>query len=167
MADKSRSSKSVLPIFILIVTLLGSCLAAAVRSAPVVSVPGSALGAQETFAGLQSVMRGEAGTMIMERGNLLLMAWPKGTQYAFAILGKDGSVGQALTGLRIDTTSIASMIRTLESGGWTYTQPVNVPAIIAQALAMYSVEMALTSVRAMPSVFLIPIGIFELTPEVN
>ncbi len=159
--------RSTFPVLILIFTLISACFGAATMGPAVTTgtfTPSAALGAQETFEGLRQAMRACPGTFIMERGNLLLMAWPRGTAYAFAIIGKDGSAGADLTGLRVSTLSISAMVKSLEEGGWRYILPAAVPSTIAKALGMLSVEMALTSMRAMPSIFLIPLWIMEPTP---
>lgn len=122
------------------------------------------IGAQATFQGMQAAMKCAPGTFIMEKGNLLLMAWPQGSRYAFTIVGKGGEVGQSLTGLNINTLSISAMVKSLEQGGWKYIAPTAVPAALADLLGMLTVEMAMTSMRALPSVFLVPVMLFEPTP---
>lgn len=159
--------RSTFPIVILILTLISACFGAATMGPAVTTgtfTPSAAIGAQETFDGLRQAMRSCPGTFIMERGNLLLMAWPRGSSYAFAILGKDGNTGADLTGLRVSTLSISSMVKSLEDGGWRYILPAAVPQAISRALGMLTVEMALTSMRAMPSIFIIPLWIMEPTP---
>jgi hypothetical protein len=39
-----------------------------------------------------------------------------------------------------------------------------VPAAIADALGALTVEMAMVSMRSLPSVFLVPVALFEPTP---
>ncbi len=161
--------RSTFPILILIFTLISACFGAATMGPAVTTgtfTPSAALGAQETFQGLRAAMSCSPGTFIMERGNLLLMAWPRGAGYAFAILGKDGATGKDLTGLRVSTLSIAAMLKSLEQGGWQSILPAAVPSTIAKALGMLTVEMALTSMRSLPTIFLVPLWIFDPTAEV-
>jgi hypothetical protein len=69
-------SRSKLPLFfIILLTLISACFGASrLAGAPLNS---SALGAQETFKGLRMAYQAQAGTFIMEKGNLILMAWPR------------------------------------------------------------------------------------------
>lgn len=156
-------SKSVLPIFILIVTLLGACLGAT-NIGPMLTTgtfaPTNALGAGETFAGMQAAFRGEAGTLIMEKGNLLLMAWPRGGEYAFALLGKDGRAVD-FNALKINTLSLSMMLRSLQDGGWRTVLPAMVPTAVAKVLGSLSVEMAMVSMRGLPTMFLVPVYILD------
>lgn len=158
-----KSNKSMLPIFILIVTFLGACFGAT-NIGPALTTgtfqPSNALGAGETFAGMQAAMRSNPGTMIMEKGNLLLMAWPRGGEYAFALLGKDGRAVD-FNALKVNTLSLSMMIKSLQDGGWKSILPSMVPAAVAKVLGMLTVEMAMTSMRSLPTVFLIPVYILD------
>lgn len=156
-------SKSMLPIFILVVTLLGACFGAT-NIAPALTTgtfqPSNALGAAETFQGMQAAMQANPGTMIMEKGNLLLMAWPRGSEYAFALLGKDGKAVD-FNALKVNTLSLTMMVKSLEDGGWKNILPSMVPGAVARVLGMLTVEMAMTSMRSLPTVFLIPVYILD------
>ncbi len=167
-----KAKKHPFSLFILIMTLLSACFGAVSVAMPAVStttlLPSNALGAGETFAGLQAAMRAAPGSFIMEKGQLILFAWPRAGEYAFAILGKDPALAAPdLNGLKVNTLSLTMMVKSLQDGGWKYMLPAQVPVWLANSLSMLTVEMAMTSLRTLPSVFLVPAFMFIETPEVN
>jgi hypothetical protein len=58
------------------------------------------------------------------------------------------------------------MVNSLKEGGWRDLAPGALPAAVANALGMYTVEMALVSMRALPMVFLVPVMLVPTPDEV-
>lgn len=155
--------KAKFSLFVFVLTFISVFFAATAMAQPALTTlsPTTALGAGETFAGLQAAMRCAPGTFIMEKGNLLLMAWPKGGEYAFAIIGKNGATASELNALKVNTESLSMMVKSLEQGGWKNILPAAVPAAVSQALGMLTVEMAMTAMRSLPTIFVVPVAMFE------
>jgi hypothetical protein len=153
------------PILFIVALLFAGLTGCSAAVTTTTSAHTAALGAQETFRGLQAVMRSAPGTFVMERGELLLMAWPRKGEYAFAVLSKTG-VGSNLSGLKVNTFSLSEMMKSLETDGWKFITPKAVPAAIADSLKALTVEMALMSMRSLPSVFIVPVTLFDpINPE--
>jgi hypothetical protein len=149
--------RKLFPLFSYVVVLcmlLNACAAAQPGVMP--------LGAGETLAGLRSAMAGQPGTFIMQRGDLILLAWPNWSSYSFAIMDISGRAND-LAGLSLNTFSFSEMIKSLEGGGWKYISPGAVPAALAQALGAYTIELVMAGVQSLPTVMLVPVTV--LTPK--
>lgn len=134
-----------------------ACVGAAMTSGG-----GTALGAADTINGLKSVAAGNPGTFIMQSKDLILMAWPSGANYAFAIIDQTGKAHSSLAGLKLNTLNFTEMVKSLEAGGWKYILPAALPEKILIAVGTYSLEAAMTAVNAMPTVWVVPV--IMLTP---
>lgn len=87
--------------------------------------------------------------------SLLLMAWPRGGQYAFTLIAQGKQVDWH--GLRLDTTQMSAMVKSLEQGGWKYTGPAGLPPTVAKALGAYSIEAVMLGMQSLPSVLMVPV----------
>lgn len=118
---------------------------------------GASLGAGEVISGMRTVIAEGSGTFILRFNDLYLLAWPKGSNYAFAVLG--GDTGSALDALRVDTLYLSHMVRALESEGWQRVLPGSLPPGVLTALQMYSVEAAISALgNFMPTFYVFPSG---------
>jgi hypothetical protein len=142
--------------------VLVTCLALALSACAAVQSP---IGAGATFYGMKSVMQQAPGTFVMQANNMILMAWPKGSNYAFAMFCDGACPNASLTGKTIGTMTFVDTVKYLESMGWKYIQPSDLPGWITKALAMGTAEAAMTAMRALPSIWIVPVII--LTPAWN
>ncbi|KPL70093.1 hypothetical protein ADN00_18795 [Ornatilinea apprima] len=154
MQAKTRSL--ILSISLVLSLFIGAC--GAISSA----APAGTLGAAETIEGMRMVVANEAGTFLMQKGEVFLMAWPRGTNYAMTVLSQSGA-SDALNGMRVNAVSLTETVKALEADGWKYITPAALPKAITEALAAYSVEMAVTALKGLPTVFIMPI--FMVTPD--
>jgi hypothetical protein len=146
----------------LINLVLITCLALALCSCAAVQSP---IGAGATFYGLKSVVQQAPGTFVMQANNMILMAWPTGAKYAFALFCDGACPLAETTGRVVQTMSFSETVRYLESCGWTYMQPENLPTWITSALATGTVEAMVAAMRSLPSIWMVPVII--LTPQWN
>lgn len=149
-------------IALLLSILLSSGCAASV-SAPVVpevavqagTLP---LGAQATVTGIRAVLAEMPGTFIMQSENMFLLAWPKGSSYAYVFLGK-GTLD--LNGLKSNTINVTNMVKYLEGGGWKYVPVSALPAKVLQVLGSYTVEMVVAGASTLTTVFVLPVFLID------
>jgi hypothetical protein len=154
--------KKFIPVSLLIITciaLLQSCFAAG----PVARTS-TLMGTGDTLQGLKLVMTEQPGTFLMTNERLVLAAWPRGLNYAFAIFTRSGSPVD-IQGLRINTLNLTVMVKGLQADGWRFMQTTELPGALYAALSSYTIEMLALSSRSLPSVYLVPLSI--LTPAPN
>jgi hypothetical protein len=159
---KHRSISILFSMGLILSTLLAACAAAPAAVAP--AAQGAAMGAQETFNGLRSVYQGQPGTFVMQLNQMYLAAWPKGSAYGFTLVCN----GQCpeFNSLKLQTDSLAEMVKSLEAYGWKYVTPAALPQAVKTTLEMTRVEAALSAlskfgaplmiVPVMPSSFEMP-----------
>lgn len=160
---QAKTKRLILSISLIISLFIGAC--GAIQTA---STTGT-LGAAETFEGMKMVYQQASGTILMQKGELFLMAWPRGADYALTILSQSKNAPEALNATRSGVISFSEYVKTLEAGGWKYVAPSVLPATITKALTAYSVEMAITALNGLPTVFIMPVMIGTpdfLQPEV-
>ena len=150
---QAKNKQLILSISLIISLFIGAC--GAIQTA---STTGT-LGAAETFEGMKMVYQQASGTILMQKGELYLMAWPRGADYALTILSQNKNAPEALNATRSGVISFSEYIKTLEAGGWKYAAPSALPATIAKALTAYSVEAAVTALNGLPTVFVMPVMI--------
>lgn len=121
----------------------------------------AALGIGETISGMQSVLAEGPGTFIMQNGNQFMMAWPKGSSYAFTFLSSSGA---ELSGINTNVFSFSELVSNLEANGWQYIGPASVPALLFNTIMSYTIEMVMIGVNAMPSIFIMPMMPDSITP---
>jgi hypothetical protein len=148
----------------LILSLFLSSIACVGGAISAGSSSGAQLGAAETINGLKAVVAANPGTFIMQSKDLLLMAWPQGSNYAFTIIDQSGRAQNSLNGLKLNTVNFAELIKSLEAGGWKYILPAALPEKVLTALGTYSIEAAMTAVKTMPTIWIVPVII--LTPPI-
>ena len=148
-------------IALLLSILLSSGCAAAV-SAPVapevVQTGVLPLGTQATVTGIRAVLAEMPGTFIMQSENMFLLAWPKGSSYAYVFLGK-GTLD--LNGLKANTINVSNMVKYLEGGGWKYVPVSALPAKVFQVLGSYTVEMVVAGASSLTTVFVLPVFLVD------
>jgi len=164
-SNNAKLSKNIVILisFLISFLLTTACGAMAAVSSGVPEIGPVALGAGETIKGMQAAMQSAPGSFIMANGEQLLFVWPKGQNYALAALNA-GSADQLIGASRAGAVTLTEYVKALESGGWRIIQPAAVPAGIAQALTAYSVEMAITALQGLPTVFMLPVSPVMLTP---
>lgn len=144
----------------LLLIILTTVAACAALSAPAASTP---MGAAETVRGLQAVVRESTGTFVMQNGQQFLMAWPKGSQYAVAILGQGSA--ESIRAIPQDPVKLTTMVKSLQASGWSFSDPGHLPtAIVTALMGSSSVDAVLAGLRFMPSVLMVPAIV--LTPHI-
>lgn len=142
---------------LIIVMLISGC---GVAPAAVDVGSSAALGIGETIRGMQSVLQEGAGTFIMQSGDQFMLAWPKGSSYAFTFLS---GTGAELNGVNTNVFSFSELVSNLEANGWQYVGPASVPVALFNTVMSYTIEMVMLGMNAMPSIFLVP-AIIEPMP---
>lgn len=152
-----------LHIVTLVVVMILSTACAAVDIAPA-----------QTANGLLRAVQNGPGTFMMASDRLIMIAWPQGNQYGFAVFTKDGSsVKQfaelaSCTGNRAGCESMSSLVNHLKSIGWKriFSLPA-ATAIQIKALADYfGTTVAATNF----TLFVLPVGPgveYQLNPEID
>lgn len=144
---------------LLSILLSSGCAAAVAPVVPEVAQTGALpLGAQATVTGIRAVLAEVPGTFIMQNKDLFLLAWPKGSSYAYVFLGK-GTLD--LNGLKANTIDVSNMVKYLEGGGWKYVPVSALPAKIFQVLGSYTVEMVVAGASTLTTVFVLPIFLID------
>lgn len=139
---------------LLLSLLLSGCAAAQVGS-------GAALGAGETIDGMRSVLSGTPGTFVMQGRDAFLLAWPRGSNYAFTVIG-NGSL-PAFNSTRANPLALTRLVHDLEGAGWKLTTPAALPAFMAEALQAYTIEAVMAGTQTLPTILVIPV-IFDFNP---
>lgn len=146
---------------------LSGCAAVQFGSAAA-PAPMAVLGAGETIKGLQAVVSGAPGTfaMMSAEGDLILMAWPKGSEYAFTYLTTGGAAKTALdsNALRMATEGFANSVKYFETHGWQYLTPDKLPAAVSGAIMAYTLDLVLAGVQTLPTILVVPVIVL---PESN
>lgn len=153
----SRNMHKVYAIALVFSILLSACAAVQVSTDPG-QTGVVALGAQQTISGIRAALAEQPGTFIMRQGDLFLLAWPKGSSYAYLFIGK-GTID--LSGIKANTFDFARMVKFLENGGWRYVPASALPAKVVQVLSSYTVEMVMTGVSSLTTVFVLPVILLE------
>lgn len=164
-----------LVLIILTAVILSGCdggmeIGGVVNETPVAPVPQNStvvlpLGLMATLDGLRSVVAGKAGTLIIENEKLVLMAWPVGENYGFAIIGKDGKpIYETLKAMgwtsQISTpSSVANLISFALDKGWKFISPAQLPVTVVTGLMNATIASA---TNILPNVLVLPAG--NLTP---
>ena len=146
--------------------LLSACAAVQVApevmqvAPPVVQVAPEAvaLGTGATIQGVRAALAQQPGTFIMQNKDLFLLAWPKGSNYAYLVVGK-GSFD--VNAWARDTFNFQGAIRTLENGGWKYVPASALPAKIVNVLGSYSIEQVVAGAASMTSFYVLPVFLFD------
>lgn len=126
---------------------------------------GGMMGTGATIAGMQSVVRGDVGTFIMTDGAAYMLAWPKGENYAWTVISN--ARGVDLNAVRNNATTLSKLLLDLEKNGFYYVSFDQLPKGIVETVLGYSVTTVMTGVRSFPSIFVVPLMIFEPTPTVG
>lgn len=113
----------------------------------------AALGIGETIRGMQSALMEGPGTFIMQNGEQFMLAWPKGSSYAFTFIS---GTGAKLNGINTNVFSFSELVSNLEANGWQYIGPASVPAMMFNTIMSYTIEMVMLGVNGMPSIFIMP-----------
>lgn len=153
----SRNMYKLYAIGLLISILLSACAAVQVSTDPG-QTGVVALGAQQTMSGIRAALAEQPGTFIMRQGDLFLLAWPKGTNYAYLFIGK-GTID--LTGMKANTFDFTRMVKFLENGGWKYVPASALPGKVVQVLSAYTVEMVIAGASSLTTVFVLPVILVE------
>lgn len=154
MHTKFSFSRIISSLALICSLFLASCAAVQVGSTSVNST--DLIGARETINGLKSVIQQAPGTLLMENNDLVMAAWPKGTNYAFTLLKSSGQPVVDMNALKLDSISMATTMKGLEAQGWKQITPSDLPQAVLSALGAYSMELIMTGVQSMPTIFLIP-----------
>jgi hypothetical protein len=148
-----RTSFKLINLFLIMALALALCSCAALQSP---------IGAAATFNGLKNVAAGNPGTFIMQANNMVMLAWPRGGEYAFAMFCDGACPAMKLTATMIGTLNFSETVKYLENVGWRYIQPSDLPAWIASALAASTVEAMTSAIKTLPSIFIVPV--ISVTP---
>lgn len=147
---------------IFIFALLLSALLSACGVAPTAAHQVTQLGALESIRGMQAAVSGAPGTFIMQNSEQFILAWPRGTEYAYTVIGE---IPQALpNAVKYNTINFAQFVKALEGDGWKYIAPAALPKGLASLLLSYSAEMVMAGAQTLPSIFVVPVLI--LTPAI-
>lgn len=142
---------------------------AAVYSGSAQAAPVFVLGAGETIQGLQSVVRGAQGTfaMVSAEGDLILMAWPRGGDYAFSYLTTGGAAKTVLdqNALKMATEGFANSVKYFETHGWQYLTPDKLPAALTGAIMAYTLDLVMAGVQTLPTILVVPVIILPQSNE--
>lgn len=117
------------------------------------------MGAGETIQGLQAALREAPGTFIMQHGNQVLIAFPKGTNYAFACLNTGGKAFDLA--VKTNPENLSQFVKALEDAGWKYIGPAAVPATVSRVVMAYSVELVMAGVQSLPTILVIPVYLVD------
>jgi hypothetical protein len=122
-----------------------------------------------TLAGLQGVIKGNPGTFLMGFRNVVMFAWPDRGCYSFAVFEASGKPildmveSMGLNGQRVDIWSMTDFVKFLQSKGWQFMDPNQLPATMLAALQSYAITAAATGARALVT---IPILILPSTTQI-
>lgn len=124
------------------------------------------MGAGSTIAGLQSVVRGDTGTFIMTDGQAFMLAWPKGTSYAWTVISEVRGID--INGLKTSATTLSKLLLDLEANGFQYVSFDQLPRGITETILGYSVsQLVIAGLRSFPTVYLVPVMMFQPTPTIG
>lgn len=151
-----------LGIAILMVVMLFSAACAAVDVGPA-----------QTANGLLRAVQNAPGTFMMASDKLIMIAWPQGTSYGFAVFTKSGEAVEqfkelaSCCGTKTSSPTMTQLVQFLKSQGWTriYALPATTAAQI-RSLAKYFGVASTSSF----SLFLMPAGPafeFEINPRIE
>lgn len=144
-------------IALLLSLLLSAC--AAVHSGTGMT----AIGASETISGMRRALGGAPGTFVMQGKDAFLLAWPRGSSYAFTVIG-NGSL-PAFNSTRANPLALTRLVQDLEADGWKITTPAAIPAYVADALKAYTIEAVMAGSQTLPTILVIPV-IIDFAPPV-
>lgn len=123
-----------------------------------------ALGICATLIGIQLVVRCAPGTFMMQTKELLMLAWPTGSDYGFVVIPRDGSAGASMRsifeaigwgGQKTDAITFSKFIFDLtKSGRWTYTDLTGLPLPVVTVLQSFTI----TALETMPTFLVLPAG---------
>ena len=116
----------------------------------------------QTVQGMRSVVQGAAGTFVMQKGDLFMLAWPAGENaWAFACLTRAGdplkNIASYSGGTKVDTLTMAQFLADLETDGWQSVSAKVLPAGISGALSSYVTYLVSIGARSIPDLFLFPV----------
>lgn len=123
---------------------------------------GAPIGALQTLQGMQAVINSAPGTLAMAKDTSVLLAWPCGQNYAFALVRGTIDVIPGLNAQSLETLSFAETVLKLQKVGWKIVDPTQLPAAITGAISAYSVELVMLGVQSLPTIFMVPLGPVEL-----
>jgi hypothetical protein len=154
--------------------LLGACTPTPQSTGPLVSegppiqatfIPEGevvAIGLQETVMALRGVVNNAPGTFIMQslEGDFLF-AWPSGSNYGFLAISRSTQPVNILNGFvsanKTNTLSMADLTKQLESGGWKYILPTQLPVALYQFLTCATTQLLEWSASLItPFIFIVP-----------
>lgn len=144
-------------IAILVVAMLLSTACAAVDIAPA-----------HTANGLLRAVQNAPGTFMMQSEKLVMVAWPQGANYGFAVFTRDGHAVEqfkelaSCCGTKASSPTMGQLVQFLKDQGWTriYALPAATAAQIRSLARYFGVAST-----ANFSLFLLPVGALEY--EVN
>jgi hypothetical protein len=118
-----------------------------------------------TLNGMRSVVEGQPGTFAYAKDNLIVMSWPKGSQWAFVTVTRDGSVFNDLkslcNGQKCDWRTFTDFVRWLETMGFQQMLPEALPVGMVTTLSGWGTVMITIGARALPNMVLIPAMLVE------
>lgn len=137
--------------------ILSGCAAVSTGSGAAMNPQVVLLGAGETVQGLQRVMNGIPGTFVMidATESVLMFAWPKGENYAFCLLGRDGSLLTA-NATRAYTVQLALGMKSMIANGWRVIDRDQIPSFVGRQVAAAVALMASEASSMMPTIILLP-----------
>lgn len=158
IADLEDTVRTIFLLSLICSLFLSSCAAVS----PVVANPAELtvqLGALETIRGMQSVVRGDIGTMALlsADGDYVLLVWPRGVNYAMSVVATSGrQLASAYNGMKIPVIDLAEGINGLTAHGWKEIPTSTLPATLVSTIMSYSVHLIATGVQALPTILVIP-----------
>jgi hypothetical protein len=118
-----------------------------------------AIGTAETISGLKAVVSGQPGTLVYQLETTIMMAWPSGSNYAFAVMTTNGQPITGMTminGQAVSTYKLCDLIKTMEANGWKAIDPKLIPTVLVQALTAYTVEAVVAGMQTLPTIIVLP-----------
>jgi hypothetical protein len=120
------------------------------------------LGLIATLQGLQSVVEGAPSTSLLTNGKLVLMAWPVGPNYGFAIFSADGKPVMDIleeTGFTSNLTQQFTWCNLLSWAmyhGWKTIIPGDLPPMLLASIQAYTVTSLQMGAQALPTILILP-----------
>lgn len=122
------------------------------------------LGLKETFYGVKQVITSQPGTFAMMDEDMIILAWPRGVSYAYAMFCERGNCNAlGLEATKISTMKFYESIAYLRGAGWQYVEASALPAWLTRALAATTVESFAAATQGLTTIWAFPVVGFYST----
>jgi hypothetical protein len=151
---------------LVLIFVLTACAAGQIQAPSAAQSIVAPLSLYGTLTGLRSVVQSAPGTFVMENDQLIMLAWPAGANYAFAIFSKTGRpvcdlfdllTRMGYAGNKTDVFTMSGLVKWAEASGWKYILPAALPKTILAALQSYTISAVSAGAQSLPEILLFPI----------